>query len=334
MTKKIQLAVIGCGYWGKNLVRNFAQLKALKWICDNNSLTLQSQAQLYPDVFQTNHFDDILHDEETQAVVIATPAAQHFVHVRQAILHGKDVFVEKPLALHYQEGKELIELAKKQGVILMVGHILAYHPAIALLKKIVHTGELGQIFYIYSNRLNLGKIRQEENILWSFAPHDISVINSLLGQEPLTVSAQGGTYLQPNIVDVTTTHLTFNQNIRAHIFVSWLHPYKEQKLVVVGEHKMAVFDDTVREGKLKIYDKGIEWKTGLPLPRQTSETTLFFEETEPLKLECQHFITCVSRRESPLTSGESGLSVLKVLEASQRSLEKGGWPISLSEIEP
>jgi len=333
-TMNISIAVVGCGYWGQHLVRNFAQLKTLRWICDRHPATLQTYTQLYPELRQTTQLEDILQDDQTQAVVIATPAAQHYSQAKQAITHGKDVFVEKPLALHYREGQELVELAYQAGVILMVGHILEYHPAITLLKKIVHAGELGQICYLYSNRLNLGKVRQEENILWSFAPHDISVISSLLGQDPTSVSTQGGSYLQTGIVDVTVTNLTFDNGIKGHIFVSWLHPYKEQKLVVIGDRKMAVFDDTAREGKLKIYDKGIEWQTGLPMPRQTSETTLFLEETEPLKLECQHFLACLEKRQTPLTDGQRGLQVLKVLEASQRSLERGGACVPLSEISP
>ena len=327
------VAVVGCGYWGKNLVRNFAQLRALRWICDTNETALQAQAQLYPDVRLTARFTDVLRDDQVQAVVIATPAALHCLQAKEAILSGKDVFVEKPLALRYHEGQELVELAEVHGVILMVGHILEYHPAVTLLKDIVRRGELGRVWYIYSNRLNLGKVRQEENILWSFAPHDISVIASLVGSEPTVVSASGGSYLQSGIVDVTVTNLLFDDGMRAHIFVSWLHPYKEQKLVVIGDRKMAVFDDTAREGKLKIYDKGIEWQAGLPVPRQTAETTLFFEETEPLRLECQHFLTCIRERRQPLTDGESALRVLKVLEASQMSLERGGVPVPLAEVE-
>ncbi|MGK7873334.1 MAG: Gfo/Idh/MocA family protein [Xenococcaceae cyanobacterium] len=183
-SKSANVAVVGCGYWGKNLVRNFAQLRVLRWVCDKNPASLQAQSQLYPDVRQTSEFEDVLTDDQTQAVVIATPAALHYAQVKEAILYGKDVFVEKPLALRYQEGKELVELAQAHGAILMVGHILEYHPAVTLLKELVERGELGRLLYIYSNRLNLGKVRQEENILWSFAPHDISVISSLIGAEP------------------------------------------------------------------------------------------------------------------------------------------------------
>ncbi|MFI5174830.1 MAG: Gfo/Idh/MocA family protein [Terriglobia bacterium] len=327
------IAVIGCGYWGKNLARNFAQLRVLGWISDTNDVALKAQSKLYPDVRTTHHFKEVLEDDTIRGVVIATPAIAHYSHAREAILRGKDVFVEKPLSLHYSEGQELVELAESKGVILMVGHILEYHPAVKLLKGIVQRGELGRIWYLYSNRLNLGKVRQEENILWSFAPHDISVIQSLVGREPTTVSAHGGSYLQSGIADVTVTTLLFEEGIKAHIFVSWLHPYKEQKLVIIGERKMAVFDDTAREGKLRIYDKGIEWKSGLPVPRQTSETTLFFEESEPLRLECEHFLNCIRDRSRPLTDGVSALKVLKVLEASHLSLERMGEPVTLQEIE-
>lgn len=323
------IAVVGCGYWGKNLARNFAQLHALRCISDTNEVALQQQAKLYPEVRMSSQFEDVLTDDEIQGVVIATPAVSHFAQSREAILKRKNVFVEKPLSLRYHEGRELVELAQKKGVVLMVGHILEYHPAIRALKEIVQRGELGRIWYLYSNRLNLGKVRQEENILWSFAPHDISVILSLLGAEPVMVSAHGGTYLQSGVADVTVTALHFSNRAKAHIFVSWLHPYKEQKLVVIGENKMAVFDDMAREGKLKIFDKGIEWKAGLPVPRQTAETTLFFEEAEPLRLECEHFLDCIHEQRQPLTDGISALKVLKVLEACQKSLERNGEPVKL-----
>lgn len=329
---KPRVAVVGCGYWGKNLVRNFSQLGSLRLICDSDPKSLQTQGALYPKVEVTDSFANVLADQEIQAVVLATPAARHYEQVKQALLAGKDVFVEKPLALHHGEGADLVNLASERGAILMVGHILEYHPAVSLLKEIIQRGDLGEILYLYSNRLNLGKVRQEENILWSFAPHDISVICSLLGAEPIEVSASGGSYLQSGIADVTITNLTFAAGVRAHIFVSWLHPYKEQKLVVVGSRKMAVFDDTAREGKLKIYDKGIEWRAGQPVPRQTSETTLFFEELEPLRLECEHFLARIQDRQQPLTGGQSALTVLRVLEGCQISLERGGSSLRLDQL--
>ncbi len=330
--KRVGIAVVGCGYWGKNLTRNFSQLLALRRISDTNASVLENQARLYPQVAASSRMEDVLNDPDIHGVVIATPAAFHFAHAKAAIENGKDVFVEKPLALRYEEGAELVALADKRGVLLMVGHILEYHPAVQKLREIVERGELGRIRYLYSNRLNLGKVRREENILWSFAPHDISVIHRLVGREPKTVSTHGGSYLQSGIVDVTITTMEFEDGVKAHIFVSWLHPYKEQKLVVIGDRKMAVFDDQAREGKLKIYDKGIEWKEGAPIPRQTAETTLLFEETEPLRLECEHFLHCIRTRSQPLTDGASALHVLKVLEAGEISLEQGGWPVSLDTM--
>jgi len=294
--------------------------------------SVQRQVQLYPNVQGTTRFEEVIADPTIRGVVLATPAALHYEQVKAALKSGKDVFVEKPLALQYSQGVELAELAEKQHAVLMVGHILEYHPAVSLLKDLVRRGELGQVLYIYSNRLNLGKVRQEENILWSFAPHDISVICSLLDAEPIEVSAWGGSYLQTDIADVTVTTLVFDKGIRGHIFVSWLHPYKEQKLILVGDRKMSVFDDTAREGKLKIYDKGIEWRAGLPVPRQTAETTLFFEEVEPLRLECEHFVECIRDRSQPRTGTKNALTVLKVLEASQLSLERHGDTVRLEEL--
>jgi len=323
--------VVGCGYWGKNLVRVFGQLRALGMICDADAARLARFQADYPEARASRDYQQALDDPQVQAIVLATPAETHATLGRQALEAGKDLFIEKPLALDYQEGEELVKLAERQRAILMVGHLLEYHPAIVELKELIGRGELGKLNYIYSNRLNLGKVRREENILWSFAPHDIAVLLRLVGAMPLEVSASGAAYLQPDIADVTVTHLRFPQNIRAHIFVSWLHPYKEQKLVVVGDRKMAVFDDVLREGKLKIYDKRIEWVDEQPRPKQVAETTLYLPTNEPLKLECQHFLSCIEERRPPLTDGASGLRVLKVLETAQRSLGQGGRSITLEE---
>ena len=289
-----RVAVVGCGQWGKNLVRTFHGLGALQWLCDSNPDALQQQAQLAPGVQTTTRFDELL-ASDVQAIVLATPAALHYAGARAALRAGKDVFVEKPLALRYSEGSELVELADSLDRVLMVGHILQYHPAIARLHELVAREELGRLWYIYSNRLNLGRVRHEENILWSFAPHDLSVIHSLAGAEPETVSAIGGTYLQPGIADTTVTNLKFANGVGAHIFVSWLHPYKEQRLVVVGERKMAVFDDTRQTGKLRIHDKGFQWTDGVPVPRNDAETVLEIDDAEPLRLECEHFLASLSR---------------------------------------
>jgi UDP-2-acetamido-3-amino-2,3-dideoxy-glucuronate N-acetyltransferase len=227
------------------------------------------------------------------------------------------------------QAEELVALAAREKRVLMVGHILEYHPAVRKLKEFVDAGELGEIHYVYSNRLNLGKVRKEENILWSFAPHDISVILLLTGAMPEWASTSGQSYLQHEIADVTMTCLAFPGRLRAHIFVSWLHPFKEQKLVVIGSRKMAVFDDVAKEGKLKIFDKGIEWRNGEPVIRQTAESTLFFPEVEPLREELGHFVECVRSRGVPRTDGMNGLKVLRVLDACQRSIEEGGRPVRL-----
>ena len=326
-----RVAVVGCGQWGKNLIRTFQTLGALEWLCDSDPAALHHQAALAPGVRTTTRFDELL-GTDVDAIVLATPAALHAVGAAAALRAGKDVFVEKPLALRYHDGCELLELADSLDRVLMVGHILQYHPAIARLRELVAAEELGRLWYIYSNRLNLGKVRHEENILWSFAPHDISVIHSLVGAEPDTVSAIGNSYLQSGIADTTVTNLRFANGVGAHIFVSWLHPYKEQRLVVVGERKMAVFDDTRPTGKLRIHDKGFQWTDGVPIPRNDAETVIPIDETEPLRLECEHFLTCVAERMTPLTDGASALSVLRVLEASQRSMDQGGIPISVNEV--
>ena len=315
------IAVIGCGYWGKNLVRNFAELGALHTICDNDHQNISRFEELYPSVEKESRFERVLSNPEISGVVIAAPAVLHHLMAKQALEAGKDVFVEKPLSLRVEQGEELVRLAEETGRLLMVGHLLEYHPAIVKLKEMVDTGELGKINYIYSSRLNLGKFRTEENILWSFAPHDISVILLLLDEMPQQVFAQGGHYLNQGIADVTVTTMSFKSDAKAHIFVSWLHPYKEQKLVVIGDKKMAVFDDVCRENKLVVYDKYVEWHNRIPVPNKKEAIPVDFVMDEPLKLECQHFIDCIASREKPRTHGEKGLKVLQVLDACQKSLQ-------------
>jgi UDP-2-acetamido-3-amino-2,3-dideoxy-glucuronate N-acetyltransferase len=212
----------------------------------------------------------------------------------------------------------------------MVGHVLEYHPVVLRMRDLIEAGELGPIHYIYSNRLNLGRVRHEENILWSFAPHDISVVLLLLGRMPLRASASGGSYLQPGVVDVTVTNLLFADGVRAHIFVSWLHPFKEQKFVVIGQRRMMMFDDLSRETKLRVYEGGIEWVDGVPLARKTLETAHYFPEAEPLRLECEHFLECVRTRRRPRSDGWDGVRVLRVLEACQRSLELEGQVVPVA----
>ncbi len=322
----MSIAVIGCGYWGKNLVRNFDRLEALQIVCDptisgrNTAKTIAPQAKI------VTSFDEVL-NSNVLGVAIATPAETHHVLAAQALRAGKDVFVEKPLALTHEQGYELVQLARAQERVLMVGHVLEYHPAVTALYQLVQTGELGKVQYIYSNRLSLGKIRREENILWSFAPHDVAVILRLMDALPFQVVACGGNYIQPNIADVTVTNLLFDNGVRAHIHVSWLHPFKEQRLVVVGSKKMASFDDVAK--KLVLYDQRVEVKEGEPLPIRGEGQEVEFATHEPLRLECQAFIEAIVSRKTPLTDGESGLRVLKVLQAAQRSLIINGEPVNL-----
>jgi len=315
------VACVGWGYWGKNLVRNFYELGALAAIWDNDTEKVSQLRQQYSDCRFPSSYAEVLRDDSIKAVAIATPAETHATQVREALLAGKDVFVEKPLCLSVTEGEELVDLARRQQRILMVGHLLWYHPAILKLKELIDAGELGRIQYIYSNRLNLGKIRREENILWSFAPHDISVILGLLGEMPDKVEAQGGNYLHPQIADVTVSLLAFPSGVKAHIFVSWLHPFKEQKLVVVGDRKMAVFDDVEKKDKLLLYSHSIDWKSHIPIANKAEAQRVAYETEEPLRAECMHFLDCVSTRSRPRTDAEEGLRVLRVLQQCQDALE-------------
>ena len=321
-----RIAVIGAGYWGKNLVRNFHRLAALEIVCDVNEETLAFARQEYH-VSTTRDYDAVLSDPMVDAVVIATPAVQHFPMVSKALQARKHVFVEKPLALQAEEGGILVALAKERNLILMVGHILEYHPAIIELNRLLRQGQLGKIQYIYSSRLNLGKLRTEENILWSFAPHDISAILHMLCEAPSRASAQGGSYLNPPIVDTTLSTLDFPSGVKAHIFVSWLHPFKEQKLCVIGSQKMAVFDDLEPEKKLVVYAHKINWLERKPVAERDGGQVIPIPKEEPLLKECQHFLDCVSRGCSPRTDGESALRVLEVLEACGQSLTRGGMPV-------
>src|SRR6266850_259625 len=331
---KPDIAVIGSGYWGKNHVRNFSELGRLKTVCDLDGECRSQLKQQYPGLTVTHEIKEVLEDSGVTAVVIATPAEYHHAMAREAILAGKDVLVEKPMALKVRDGRELVDLARKTGRILMVGHILQYHPAIQKLKQLVNSGALGKISYIYSNRLNLGKFRTEENILWSFAPHDISVTLGLLNETPREISAHGGSYLNHGVADVTVTTMSFASGVRAHIFVSWLHPYKEQRLIVVGDKKMAVFDDVAATNKLVLYSHKVEWVNRIPIPRKEDAEPVEIESGEPLRLECLHFLERIQSRERPRTDGQEGLHVLEVLEACETSMGNRGKPVSLVSEPP
>ena len=326
-----RVAVVGSGYWGSNLVRVFHQLGALAVVCDSDSAKLDQVRRAFKEVKVEESFDSLLEQPNPRALVIATPAETHYQLARKALLAGKDVFVEKPLSLKPVEGEELVQIARQEGRILMVGHVLLYHSAIMKLKELIGSGELGRIQYIYSNRLNLGKIRREENILWSFAPHDISVILMLLGEMPQEVSAHGGCYLHSAIHDVTVSTLTFQSGVRAHLFVSWLHPFKEQKLVVVGERQMAVFDDLEESEKLRLYPHQIEWVERVPVAYKADAKVVPLNNVEPLKEECRAFLQSLASRQDSPSSGAKSLQVLQVLDACQHSLESGGQVIGVRE---
>lgn len=316
----VNLAVIGSGYWGKNLVRNFNDLGVLHLICDKDPACKILAEKNYPNVAFCSNLSSVLNNNEINAVAIATPAITHFQIAKAALEASKDVFVEKPLALTVGEGEKIVSIAKKKKKILMVGHILLYHPAVIKCGELITEGELGKIQYIYSNRLNMGKIRTEENILWSFAPHDISVILALLQEEPTAVFCHGASYLNSNVTDVTMTEFVFPSGVQGHIFVSWLHPFKEQRLVIVGSNKMAVFND-IADDKLVLYPHKVEWKNRAPVAIKAEGQPVSIEKKEPLQAECEHFLECIKSRKQPRTDGEEGLAVLKILQKCQESLE-------------
>ncbi len=321
---KRDAALIGAGYWGKNIARNIHELGALRVICDSSDEIIGRESRLYPNVAFVKDCREVFEDKSVENVFIAAPAVMHFDLARRALEAGKNVFVEKPLALTLEDGKALIALAKKQRKILFVGHILHYHPAVVKMKEIISEGTLGRLQYIYSNRLNLGKIRREENILWSFAPHDISLILSLAGEEPYYIDSVGSNFLHPDIADITLTNLKFPSGVGAHIFVSWLNPFKEQLLVVTGASGMLVFDDTKEiDEKLVFYPHTIEWKSGFPIPKKAEGTAIKLSDgwVEPLKAECKAFLDAARTGSEPITSGAEGMKVLRVLKECQASLE-------------
>jgi UDP-2-acetamido-3-amino-2,3-dideoxy-glucuronate N-acetyltransferase len=327
------IAVFGCGHWGKNLVRNFHALGALRLVWDPDEKVRATVCQLAPGTEVAQDPEQALEREDISAVAIAAPAALHYDLAKAALTSGKDVFVEKPLCLNVHEAREVVQLAEKSGRVLMVGHLLQYHPCIQALQSLLAQGDLGKLHYITSNRLNLGKIRREENALWSFAPHDISVILSLVsGQLPERVSCTGGTYLNQGIADTTLTAMSFAGGHGAHIFVSWLNPFKEQKLTVVGSSGMAVFDDGKPWAeKLVVFRHYLTWESGhIPVPNKAKGEPVIMPETEPLKNECSHFIDCCRDRRIPRTDGHEGLRVLTVLQAAQLSLDSNGAAVDPS----
>ncbi len=312
------IAVVGCGYWGKNLVRNFAELGVLHTICDANTKILEQSASRNPGVNTETEYQHALQDKEIEGVVIATPAVLHYSMAKQALLSGKDVFVEKPFTTSSRDAQELVDLSEKTQRVLLVGHLLLYHPAVQMLKQYIESGELGEIYYLYSTRLNLGQIRQDENALWRLVPHDIAMFSYLLGESPIVVAAQGSSYLRPSFADVVFVLLKFGR-VLAHVHASWLDPHKVRQLTLVGSKKMAVFDDMEPEYKLQIYDKGVA-TNGL-LTRSGEVIFPRVQLVEPLLLECREFVECMRERRKPLADANLGLKVVETLEAADKLMK-------------
>ena len=315
---KKNIAVVGCGIWGKNLVRNFFELGALFSICDSNSKIANQVASKYN--VKKYSFKQILNDPNIKGVVLAVPVKKHAAMAIDALKKGKHVFVEKPLALNVIDGEAMIATAKKNKVRLMVGHLLQYHPIFRTIRKYVEGEKIGKINYLYSNRLSFGRVRVQEDVIWSFAPHDISMILSLTGQIPEYVSSKTASILQKNITDTAIINLEFKSGLRSHILVSWLNPFKENKLVVVGESAMMVFDDTKTwDEKLALYPFKVVLSKNLINLKNSKVQYIKVTEEEPLKIECQHFLDVVEKDIRPLTDGDEGLKILRVLSAASRS---------------
>lgn len=333
--ERTTVGVVGVGGWGKNLARNYFQLPEadLAWVCDLSEKNLRAVQAQFPARKATSRFQDLLDDPDLQAVVIATPGATHHELCKRALLAGKDVYVEKPFVLTVPHAEELIRIADEGGRVLMVGHLLEYHPVVQKLRELIVNGELGEVRYIYSQRLNLGTVRGDENALWNFAPHDISVVLYLIGAQITDVSARGQCYLQKGIEDVVFMCLNFGDKQMGHVHVSWLDPHKTRRITIVGSQRMAVFDDLEATEKLRIYDKGASVNTDYDtfaeyIGLRFGDITIpYIRGGEPLTVECQHFLRCVRERARPLSDGRDGLRVVKVLAAAEQSLAANGAPV-------
>jgi UDP-2-acetamido-3-amino-2,3-dideoxy-glucuronate N-acetyltransferase len=327
-----RIAVVGCGAWGANHVRVWHRLGALALVCDTDAARLTAAVDLTGGTVEgAVSAEDVFARTDINGVVIAAPASAHAHLASRALDAGKHVLVEKPLALTVGDGEKLAEAARTVGRVLLVGHVLEYHPAFVRLRELLASGELGALRYLYSNRLNLGQLRVEENALWSFAPHDVAMINRLIGSKVGTVTCTGGSYVTPGTADVTVMTLDYANGTKAHVFVSWLHPFKEHRFVAVGDRAMAVFDDTAAwPDKLVVYDHAVEFTPGQPpIAQKAAGRSIMLQPKEPLEAECEHFLACISGSRDPLTDGDTGVAVLRVLEAADRSLQRGGEPVSM-----
>jgi predicted dehydrogenase len=328
----LRLGIAGLGYWGPNLARNFAAIDGvtLSWLCDADPAARDRLARGHPGARATAELDELLADPELDAVVLATPVPTHAELAVRVLQAGKHCFVEKPLATTVADAQRAVDAARDAGRTLMVGHLLEYHPGVRALKELADTGELGDdIFYIYGNRLNLGKLRADENALWSLGAHDVSVVLTLAGEEPVEVSAHGAAYVRENVEDVVFCFLRFPSGLVAHLHLSWLDPHKERRFTVVGSRRMATFDDMAVERKLTVYDKGFDEDSrtyGEYITRSGGSFSPQIPNVEPLRVECEHFVTAIREGRTPRSDGESGLRVVRVLEALQRSLEDARAP--------
>jgi predicted dehydrogenase len=333
--RPVNVGVVGMNYWGPNLARNFDRLEGcrLAWVCDRDEAVLDRHRAAYPGSTFTTDLDDLLRDDDLDAVVVATPVPTHAPLARRVLEAGKDAFVEKPLALTGEDANALAALADAGGRVLMVDHLLVYHPAVAKLKELVDEGRLGQVFYLYGNRQNLGIVRPDENALWSLGPHDISVMLHLVGERPSEVSATGESYLQPGVEDVVFGRIRFPSGVIGHLHLSWLDPHKMRKMTVIGSERMVVFDDMETERKVTVYDKG-------PIPRtetygeyiQVRSGDIHIPKipaAEPLRIVCERFVRAVRDRQPTPSDGPAGATVVEVLEAMSRSLADSGRPVAL-----
>ena len=319
MTKIIQ---VGCGHWGKNLTRNFADINALAGITDRNRDAAVAMADTYGVPVMT--FEEALANPSIDGIALATPTETHANLAKRVLQAGKHVYVEKPLALKIEDAETLIALASKLNKRLMVGHLLQYHPIFIALRDHVEAGLIGDLQYLYSTRMSLGKLRTEENVLWSFAPHDFSMLLNLVKQEPTNVTAQGASFVTPGIADWATVQCTFPNGVRGHIQTSWLHPFKEQRLVVIGTKGMLVFEDSLPDWDKKLvhYAHKIRTDFTVPSPERADAIYLKVEKGEPLKEECRHFIESIETGKTPRTDGREGLAVLRALDAAEIALQE------------
>ncbi len=333
----VRIGIIGLGYWGPNLVRNFASIEGaqLVSVCDADPTRISKVLKEHPGISGTPDAGELISDDSLDALVIVSSAATHYELAGRAMSAGKHVFVEKPLALTAAEGEDLVRVSREKERVLMVGHLLLYHPVVQWIKEYADSGELGDIMYMYSQRLNLGRVRHDENCLWSIGPHDVSVMLYLVGAGPTEVSVHGMDYVQEGIEDVIFCNLKFPDDVIGNLHISWLDPHKERRMTIVGKKKMLVFDDMAPSEKLRIYDKGVDvpdeylsFAESLTL-RSGDVVSPAIAMSEPLRLECLHFIECVRSGTEPLSGGGEGLAVLRVLEAGQKSLEAGGAPITI-----